>query len=381
MTEDAKHRPPTPERPQFGRAAKPFAETDAAHAVVKTAERLGWNISDPEKFLRQVQHVEYGLSAEIEFAAILRWLGWCRFVHRLSEEVLEDPAQSVWQVPDLFAVFRAGDQTSSALIEVKTSDDTVLKFKKSYLQRLRAYASLTNQPLLIAWRPRSIGFWILFDPAIAQPANDEFVIVEFGQAIKNDLMSLLAGDYYIIPAEGAGLRLEYERISEKEPTEDGYQALFRVSEAYVHDASGIRADDVPNSIVWAILSTVKDGQEAHEDRIIQSFTASGGMTRAQLVLRTAVGFSINGEERIHWKAVGKNLDAIVRSDDLLHDAQARFGTFLRYIFHQQPQEIPSFIPATWKGRAADPGNSSAAVRFPNAESNGGAGAAESHGIR
>jgi hypothetical protein len=76
------------------------------------------------------------------------------------------------------------------------------------------------------------------------------------------------------------------------------------------------------------------------------------MTRAQLVLRTAVGFSLKDEERIHWKAVGKNLDAALNCETLLHDAQARFGTFMSYIFHLQPEKIPSFLPVGWKGRSA-----------------------------
>ena len=76
------------------------------------------------------------------------------------------------------------------------------------------------------------------------------------------------------------------------------------------------------------------------------------MTRAQLVLRTAVGFSLKDGERIHWKAVGQNLDAILSTEALLRDAQARFGTFMSYIFHQQPKEIPAFLPAGWKGRSA-----------------------------
>jgi hypothetical protein len=136
---------PPPDRPphqgpSFGRSGKPFVATDAAHAVVKAAEQLNWDMSDADKFIRQVQHVEYGLSSEIEFAAILRWLGKCSFVHRLSEDALEDPARSLWTVPDLLAIFQHAHATCSALIEVKTSDDLVLKFKASYLRRLRAFA-------------------------------------------------------------------------------------------------------------------------------------------------------------------------------------------------------------------------------------------------
>src|SRR5258705_4559418 len=193
------HQPSSSEVSSFGRKAKPFASVDAAHAIVKAAEQVGWNISDVEKFLRQIQHVEYGLSSEMEFAAILRWLGWCAFVHRLSEDVLEDPARNLWIVPDLLAVFAVGGRTCSVLIEVKTGDDMVLTFRQAYLQRLRAYAQLVNQPLLVAWRPRPIGFWVLFDPDIAKPIDEGATQVDFDLAVKHDLMSLLAGDYWIVP--------------------------------------------------------------------------------------------------------------------------------------------------------------------------------------
>ncbi|MEW5423917.1 hypothetical protein [Amorphus sp. 3PC139-8] len=255
-------------------------------------------------------------------------------------------------MPDLLAVFQTGGETCSAVIEVKTTEDTVLKFKTRYLQRLKEYAALLNQPLLIAWRPRDVGFWILFDPAIAEPAGEDSVTVGFEKAIKNDLMSVLAGDYYLVPKQGAGLRIELERVGEKEPTADGYQAVFRVSEAYLHDAAGERGADVPNALVWAIFSTLTDHQEINDDVIVQSFVASGGMTRAQLILRTAVGFSLNEGARIHWRQVGTNLDAILRCDDLLRDAQAHFGTFTSYIFYQQPQIMPSLLPDGWAGRSA-----------------------------
>lgn len=273
----------TPDAP-LGRAAKPFSATGASHTVVRAAEQLGWNLNDPEKFIRQVQHVEYGLSSEMEFAAILRWLGWCTFVHRLNDDVLEDPARSLWEVPDLFAVFETDGRKCTAMIEVKTSEDMLLKFKESYLRRLMAYAEMMKQPLLIAWRPRSVGFWILFDPQIARRADPENLEVDFELAVKNDLMSILAGDYYIVPKKGAGLRMEYERIGEKQPKKNGDEAKFRVSDSYFHDAAGSRADKVPDSIVWTIFAAVEDRQDVSDDRFVQSFVASGGMTRAQMVL-------------------------------------------------------------------------------------------------
>jgi hypothetical protein len=207
-----------------------------------------------------------------------------------------------------------------------------------------------RQPLLIAWRPRSLGFWLLFDPSIATPVDNDFLAVDLDMAAKNDLMSVLAGDYFLVPMEGAGLRFEFERIGEKQPTADGYQAMFQVTGANLQDAAGVRTKGVPNSVVWAIFSTLKDHQEVSEDGIVQSFVASGGFTRAQLVLRTAIGFSLKANERIHWKSVATNLDAALSCDTLLTDSAAHIGTFMSYIFHQQPQGVPTFIPHDWVGR-------------------------------
>lgn len=335
---------------KFGRDKRPFAGVDAAHAVVRIAEALNWNLADPQSFLRQAQHVEYGLSAEIEFAAILRWLGRCRFVHRLNEEVLKDPAHNTIEVPDLLAVFSDDGDTRAALIEVKTGEELSLVFKRTYLQRLQAYAELFHLPLLIAWRPRRVGFRMLFDPGLAESLDDHRVQVRFDRAVKNDLMSVLAGDFYLIPQAGAGLRFEAARVGDKQPTADGYQAVFQITDVYVHDAAGTRVTDMPNSIAWMIFSAMEHHPDVADDKIVQSFIASGGMTRAQLVLRTAVGFSLDQDQRIHWKAVGRSLDSILVRDALLGDAEARFGTFVQYIFHQQPQTMPSFVPTKWQGR-------------------------------
>jgi Holliday junction resolvase len=333
---------------KLARAKQPFATTDAAHAMVRAAETMNWNLADIPSFLHRAQHVEYGLSAEIELAAILRWLGRCRFVHRLNEEVLKDPAHDTMEVPDLLAVFSDGVNTRAALIEVKTSDEMSLVFKRPYIEKLNAYAALLNLPLLIAWRPRRVGFWMLFNPSLAEPLDSARVQVSFELALKNDLMSILAGDFHLVPQAGAGLRFEIKRIGEKQPTPNGFQAMFQISDAYFHDAAKTRVAGVPNSISWLLVSAMEDHCDVGEDEIIQSFIASGGVTRAQLVLRTAVGFSLDDDQRIHWKAVGNNLDSILTCHALLADAEACFGSFVQYVFHQRPANVPSFVPETWQ---------------------------------
>jgi len=86
-------------------------------------------------------------------------------------------------VPDLFAVFARDTFRCNAVIEVKTTESEVLSFKNDYIAKLQAYADLVGEPLLIAWRPRRIGFWILFDPncarrpgAIETRAQEEYVL-------------------------------------------------------------------------------------------------------------------------------------------------------------------------------------------------------------
>ena len=262
---------------------------------------------------------------------------------------MQDQAHDTMKVPDLLAVFSDGGEKRAALIEVKTGEKMTLVWTRSYLEKLKAYADLLNLPLLVAWRPRRVGFWMLFDPVLAEPVRDRSVQTSFDLAVKNDLMGVLAGDFYLVPEAGAGLRIEAKRIGEKQPTADGYEAAFRITDAYFHNASNIRVADVPNSIAWMIFSAVEDHSDVDDELIVQSFSASGSMTRAQLVLRTAVGFALKRDQRIHWKAVGKNLDSILTRDALLTDAQARFGTFVRYVFHQQPRIMPAFVPKNWRG--------------------------------
>ena len=164
-------------------------------------EDSDYSIDDPDAFLRRVKNVEYGLSAEVEFAAILRWLGVCRFVHRLNRETLADTG-SEWTVPDLLAVFGSGGVRCSAAIEVKTTSDMMLSLKRDYLARLKAYADLVRQPLLLAWRARKVGSWILVDPLVMESDGVLDDKLEYVDAMPYDLMSVLAGDFHVAPKKG-----------------------------------------------------------------------------------------------------------------------------------------------------------------------------------
>lgn len=332
----------------FGRAKAPFNLASAAHTVARTAEALNWDFSDLSAFMRRAQQVEYGLSAEIEFAAILRWLGVCKFIHRLNEDRLSDPTFTELEVPDLFGIFEHNGSRITALIEVKTSEGLELGFTQQYLNRLEAYGKQVGQPLLIAWRPRDIGFWVLFDPRIAV-TNGERLVVPLSEALKNDLMGILAGDFSLVAAPGAGLHIVAKRIGEKQPTEMGYEAMYEITEACFFDATGMKWTKLSNAISSLLLSMMEHDEQINDDGIVKSFVVAGGMTKAQLVLRVAVGFTLKNEERIHWKGASKRLDLVLKSTDLLAEAQQSFGTFVQYVLFQQPRKVPDFLLPGWRG--------------------------------
>ena len=314
-------------------------------------EECDYSIGDPEAFLRRVKNVEYGLSAEVEFAAVLRWLGVCQFVHRLNKETLADKGAE-WVVPDLLAVFARGDIKCSAVIEVKTTSGLTLPLRREYLERLRGYAELVSQPLLLAWRSRKVGSWILVDPLVMESEGVLDGKLKFETAMPYDLMSLLAGDFHVVPQKGVGVFLEASRVGEKRPTADGYEAEFRVERAEVRDAQGQAAKNVPNAIMWTIFASMEEHQDVTEDGFTQSFVATGGMTRAQDILRAAASFRLDENERIDWKSIGANLDAVLSCGELASQLGNHFGSFIRYVFHQQPRKQCAFLPSGWRHASA-----------------------------
>lgn len=337
----------TNRRQVLGRSQRPLDEIPAAHTIVKALEECDYDIPSPDAFVRRVQHVDYGLSAEIEFAAILRWLGVCSLVHRLNEDAFNEPPSTSWEVPDLLAVFKSGDASCSAVIEVKTTSKNRLRFRTDYLARLQAYADLVSQPLLLAWKPRKLGFWILVDPSHARPLNSERVELDLESALRDDLMCTVAGDFFIVPQEGAGLIFEASLVGEKQPTSEGYQAVFRIDNAYAQDGKGDRFDSVPSAIVWTLLSATDERQSLGEDNLVQAFIAPGKLTRAQLVLRTAASVLIGNQQRIHWKRIGENLDSVVSSREVRAQAFASLGTFIQFVLYQAPHTAPHFLPDGW----------------------------------
>jgi len=325
------------------RPAIPFNVIDVGHTFVRAGEEMGWDFSNAEQLLKRIQNIEYGLDAEVEFAAIVSWLGKCRLVHRLDQNSFSSYPAHELEIPDLQLVFENKSNQFTVLVEVKSTQTNRLKLKPSYLQGLRQYAETAGQPLLIAWKPRKIGLWLLVDPSIAVEDGAHRVI-ELGEGFKHNLMSGLAGDFAVNPYSGCGLHLEAKRTSEKFPHPDGFEAEFKIDRVEFIDQLGQILNSVPESVMATLYATMEFTEKVSDDRIVWSFTSQEGLVFAQNILRTVVGMSKPAGEKIHWNHVGKQLDQILSRDSLLSGIQAHIGKTIMQLLYQHPIEWPRFIP-------------------------------------
>ncbi len=328
------------------RSATPFFDVDVGHTVVKALEEFDYTLPDSATLLKQLQHIEYGLSAEVEFAAIASWLGRCSLAHRLDQDQFSSPGvDAEWRIPDLLLILEHQGETVPLLVEVKTTAKETLAFTPEYLKGLRQYADAVGLPLLIAWRPRRLGKWCLFDPELARPAGRKLVLDL--DTLKNDLMGWVLGDFMIVPKAGARFSIRFELQRLPTPAKDAETIEAKLAEVYWQDAAGHRTDAPPDGVLVTVLSRSELVSEREGSRLIQSWISGEDGTCAQGILRATVAFAISEEERIHWRPVAKDLENILSRNQLLKDLNANLGTFVQYVLFQEPHMLPTFVPDSW----------------------------------
>jgi hypothetical protein len=169
----------------------------------------------PEEQIARLIHLQRSLDPENEFELILSWLGKCRLVHKLGQEQLPLSSPDEFRVPDLLAVFENESTLVPVLIEVKTSEppdpSTLDLGKLSFSAKYAAYAKLLNLPLLIAWRHR--GIWALFEARHAQLAEKNHKL-SFDVAMKENLLSVLAGDFSYQLAPGTKMQMHIRKLTQ-----------------------------------------------------------------------------------------------------------------------------------------------------------------------
>ena len=175
------------------------SSNDLERLIQEVLTELGSD-ADPKSVAERVRRLDLGLPAEDEFTAVCSWLGRAQLLHKLDQHQAPVRYREVYQIPDLLAQF---ENTGPLLIEVKSKAKPTLSFRTDYLNRLHAYAALVDMSLLIAWKHH--GLWTLFEARHLNKAEKNFNI-SLSDALKENLLGVLAGDIAYKIAPGAGVR-------------------------------------------------------------------------------------------------------------------------------------------------------------------------------
>lgn len=167
---------------------------DPAKADIKQIKKHIIASLAKKEILSQVRSQQRGVPYEYQFGAICWWLGKCKHLQFMDTQPEFPYLSKIENIgyPDIYAIFDYDSTDFPCFIEVKVDNKKRLKLTKSYINGLKRYPLLKDCPLLIAWKHRD--FWVLFDvnTFITSKGN---VNVEFGEAGKANLMSVLVGDF------------------------------------------------------------------------------------------------------------------------------------------------------------------------------------------
>ena len=331
------------------------APDDAARLIHEVLTQLGWD-AEPDEVARRVRRLDYGLPAEDEFSVVCAWLGHCELVHKLDQQQAPIASKALFQVPDLLAKFH---HAPSVLIEVKVSNDQTLSFKPDYHRKLVAYAEMVGMPLLIAWKFNSM--WTLFDIGHAKLARKNFNI-RHDEAMRQNLMGLLARDVAYVAAVGAGIHLKIakEELIQTREDEEGVTETWQMRLTEMNFSVGggeVRELHRETKQLFTTLAL-----ESHEDHsptyIVQSFVVDAP-NQGQFAHRALVSlleWEHSRDSRPQWRAKlgAADISRTIGDFQTALDRALEEGV-VTHIFHQVPAIQPDFLTseASQPGRVLD----------------------------
>ena len=320
----------------------------SARLLYEAIQQMGWS-ADPALIADRVKKLDLGLPAEDEFIFILSWLGKCHLAHKLDQAQFPLKSREIYQVPDLLASFDTTAGPKLALLEVKSTIKKKLVWKANYLQKLKNYSALTSIPLLVAWKFYSL--WLIVDINLFAKAKTDFHL-SLETAMKNNLMSYLAGDFVYVMKPNVGFHFVMKKekiVSAKSAGKSSReeQWLVRIEKAYFTNSEGIETTKLPSGLWPLLISAEPDPEDRiEEDCVYQSFVIpqNQGIKFAHAALPVMINISMTNDEKIHWRKELINHKYPVEIKQFYDAAKEGIEKgYVKYIFHLQPTEIPSFL--------------------------------------
>lgn len=297
---------------------------------------------EPAAFVERLKGIHRGFNAEHEFAAIASWLGRCKLVAHPDEVYVTD---GDFRVPDFIVVSQVEGHEIPFLVEVKTTDADELIWSKKYLSSLRRFASLLGMPLLVAWK--RYGLWTLCDSAEFAIAQTAFHLT-FDSALKNNLMTALFGNVFVIVKEGFRFELTYELLDAVDVTQDLLpegQYHARVVDAALYTYKGRVPSELTSDLFPIFLTKESEPRTERDGRFLHHIfpVDPEGMFNLSDLLFTNLTWYRDDRIQVDWiTEIRKGLPN--KATDL-HEILRRaldVGA-VQYVFQQQPATIPEFL--------------------------------------
>ena len=316
---------------------------DGDRLIQEVLTELGWD-AEPRKIAENVRRLDLGLPSEDQFVAICSWLGKALLVHKLDQQQAPLKSRDTYRVPDVIAQF---EQAGPLLIEVKSKSKQTLSFTPNYLERLYAYAELVNMPLLIAWKYH--GIWVLFEARHLTKARKNFNI-RFSDAMRENLLGVLAGDVSYKIAPGAGVRFRCRKEELLTVEKDGgtvtEQWRMRIDEVGFTIAGGETAGDLDPEVSTLFTTWDLEERQSHSDTHVELEFVAGndGMMFGHMALSHLLNWTLPRGSTINWRHAIRR-DAVVSNMTNFGQALERAleQKVVRTILHQQPHSWPDFM--------------------------------------
>ncbi|WP_447826116.1 hypothetical protein [Aeromonas salmonicida] len=322
---------------------------DLERLIHESLEQLGWK-ADAHEMAKKVQRLHYGLPLEDEFSVLCGWLGKCKLIHKLDQQQFPKSSRLAFQVPDLLAVFEYNGKNVTVLIEVKSSNKNVLSFKPEYKEKLKRYSSLLNIPVLIAWKNKW-GIWVLVTLEDFKKSNSNFNLA-FENALKNNLLGILAGDFSYSLGVGAGVHVSFnkqELIESKTDNSGDTTENWKmvIDDVYFSTYEGEKTRDLSFIAQQVFFSWDLTEEETHTDThvTLHNTCKEQSMVFAHMALTRVLNFHSSLQDKsIQWRGIlggGGNIASISNfRSGILENMKKKI---VHHVLDQIPCSMPDFL--------------------------------------
>lgn len=328
---------------------KKIQEAQLLYQIIENHPRLFE--TKPEELIDKLEQLKKGLPLENEFISLVLWMGNCSLIHKLGQNQMPKWAKQDFRVVDLFAVFRHKEKQVPVLIEVKSTKEPKIKFSKNYYRRIRAYARLSKLPLLVAWKVVNYGMWFLVDIECFQRKQKAYHL-EFQEAARENLLSILLGDFSIHFRPGIKFIIKFEKkrlLSQKEEKGKRIQKWhMHITEACFLNYEGQQVKVVPGLLLYMLSLVGLEEKTSSDSRYVsQIWELPEGRVIFASTIHGIAMVGIKGDyhpTEINWGEIIFNEKYKFTFDSLNKAAiESIERGFVHIISRAVPKTIPDFL--------------------------------------